>query len=275
MKIFAVIVTYNIDLMLCKSYQTLLRKAHLPFLIYENSPVPMNRQYEGKQVYYQHNPDNGGVSAAYNAGARIAREQGFDYVLLLDEDTTFETDFIDKLHEAHAAHPQAMILAPRMVYQEDKPFSPVRLGKFAVRAFKPSQALYPLGLYVPVNSGACIQVEAFLQSGGYNENMKLDFADFDFFSRLSHTVKTFAVVNSTARQSFSNDEQDVSKLIHRYQIYLECAWNFKMTNKRKIDFYVARHSLALLLKTKDMTIVRLYLKYLSSSLRQANFRNRI
>lgn len=266
MKIFAVIVTYNIDLKHCKSYQTLLANTSLPFLIYENSAIPMNQQYKGKQIYYQHNPNNGGVSAAYNAGAKIAKKRGYDYMLLLDEDTSFEASFIDKLREAHTAHPQAVVLAPRMVYQGSKPFSPVRLGMFAPQAFKPEQACYPLGKYAPVNSGACIQVETFFKNGGYNEDIKLDFADFDFFGRLSQTVKTFVIVDSTARQSFSNDVQGTSKLIHRYKIYLECAHNFKATKELRTGLYVARHSLALLLKTKSPNIVKLYLKYLFTSL---------
>ena len=50
--------------------------------------------------------------------------------------------------------------------------------------------------YLPVNSGACIRLSAFEKVEGYNKDIRLDFADFDFFSRMAVLYDFFYMCHS-------------------------------------------------------------------------------
>ena len=69
-----------------------------------------------------------------------------------------------------------------------------------------------------------------------------------------------------AVQDFSNDCREIGKILPRYDLYLQCAHHFKAdsaTNKLKHEYVVFRHTIALLLRTKSMHILKNYVsKYL-------------
>ena len=90
MCILPIVVLYNVDFHETNVYHTLLsHMAGERILIYENSPEPQNKCYESEQIIYYHDSHNGGVSAAYNYGATVARRlEDVNAVLLLDEATS-------------------------------------------------------------------------------------------------------------------------------------------------------------------------------------------
>jgi len=264
MNIFPIVVLYNVDFHESNVYRTLL--SHYPklrVLLYENSPMPQNKCYESDVVCYYHDSQNGGVSAAYNYGASIAKHlSDIDAVLLLDEDTKFEADYISILQMALSAHSDISLFVPQILYACSLPFSPIRRGFRWKRWEKLPEGVYKLDDYLPVNSGACIRLSAFEQVGGYNEDIRLDFADFDFFSRLGLVSDTFYRVGSVAHQSFSNDETETGKLFRRYQFYIEGARAARKNHhiKKMVDVEVLRHTLALTVRTKSFMFIKYLIK---------------
>lgn len=61
---------------------------------------------------------NGGFAAGNNVGLRIALERGYDYALLLNNDTEVAPDFLDHLVAAAEADPQIGIAGPLICYYE-------------------------------------------------------------------------------------------------------------------------------------------------------------
>lgn len=53
--------------------------------------------------------DNGGIAVGNNAGIRRAVEDGAELVLLLNNDTYFDSDFVSRLVDFHRNHPRAVI----------------------------------------------------------------------------------------------------------------------------------------------------------------------
>ena len=266
MSILPIVVLYDVDFHETNVYRTLLKLyPEKRILIYENSHEPHNMCYRSKYVSYHHNPQNGGVSAAYNYGAVLARELGdVDAVLLLDEDTRFGADYFSVLQAACDTNPSVNLFVPQLLYGAHKPFSPIRRRLCKRRGAFLDEGLYSLKNYLPVNSGACVRLSAFEQAGGYNPNIRLDFADFDFFSRLATISDTFCRVGSIAFQSFSNEEKQVDKLFRRYQFYIEgaCGARSNRQIRSMVGMEVARHTLALTVRTHSLRFINYLIQQL-------------
>lgn len=259
MNILPIIVLYNVDYLVTNVYRSLLiHYEGTRILIYENSPEPQNSHYESGTVMYHHDKMNGGVSAAYNYGAALAKAcKDIDAILLLDEDTQFQPDYLDVLDKALKSHPDIDLFVPQVIYAKNLPFSPVHRRLRKDRGAFLSEGVYSLKDYLPVNSGACLRLSAFDAVGGYNPKIRLDFADFDFFSRMAEVSEVFYLVNSTAYQAFSNEETQVDKLFRRYQFYLEGAHEAKLNKliSTSVKIETLRHTLALSWRTRSMAFL--------------------
>lgn len=262
-EIFPVLVLYRCSLTDSVSYQSLIApNAFSAFMVYDNSPshyIVAEHQLPPTAHYYR-DVNNGGLSKAYNHAAQTAQALGYRYLLLLDQDTFFPSRALQCYLEA----PEGVkICAPILRTTHDQPFSPVDVCAWHLRGLHLSpQAYYPLQKYNPVNSGICIDIESFLQVGGYKEQVRLDYADFCFLRRLRRAVSSFYLLPFVARQDFSNDEIQVSKLLQRLRLYLESAVHcsdFTSIEKLRFHYQVFRHCLAIAFKSKSLLPLRLYL----------------
>lgn len=266
MSILPIVVLYNVDFHDTNVYRTFLSQSSGDrILLYENSPEPQNHCYESEKVLYYHDPRNGGVSAAYNYGAAVARRLGdIEAILLLDEDTWFEADYISILQTAYKTHQDISLFIPQVVYGANQPFSPIHRGVRRHRGAFLEEGVYSLKDYLPVNSGACIRLSAYEKAGGYNTDIRLDFADFDFFSRLAVVNDRFFRVNSTACQSFSNDETQIDKLFGRFKFYIEGARAARRNKliQTMVTIEVIRHTLALTARTHSFKFIHYLIRNL-------------
>ena len=74
---------------ICRRQNNLARRIAL--LIYDNSSRPqtinLNQWIDCGSVEYRHAEENGGLLAAYTEALKRAKENGIDWLLLLDQDT--------------------------------------------------------------------------------------------------------------------------------------------------------------------------------------------
>jgi rhamnosyltransferase len=66
-----------------------------------------------------------------------------------------------------------------------------------------------------------VHLDLFFEAGGYNENIKLDFADFVFLDKVRVKTKLFEVLPLWPVQSFSFLEHTPQQAIKRYEIYVK------------------------------------------------------
>ena len=238
-------------------------------LIWDNSPEPQKLSSVDKEVWdfvkYRHCPENDGVSKAYNAGAVIANNLDRKWLILLDQDTEFNVDIIKKLYEIISSNHSYKILAPVVKLKNGNNFSPfIYKHKRGYEVNLVSNRTYSLSTYGIINSGMVIETKAFVASGGYNEKVKLDFADTQFIENFRKFYSEFFLFDSIAFQDFSNDEKDISKLARRFEIYCNCAKNCnKHTLKEHAEYFytVFRHSVGLAIKTKKILFINKFLKH--------------
>lgn len=265
MKIFPVMVVYRADLADCNTYLSLLRPAGVgEALVVDNSPASRPDLGGLPEGYiYRRDVDNGGLSKAYNLGARIASERGYSHLLLLDQDTAFPPE----AWEVYMAHLENdCLMAPMMQTRSGLNFSPVGIGGWGHR---PLPMLQPgrISLYeeAVVNSGSLIPVDLFLESGGYDERVTLDFSDYQFQQRLRRIRPEALILPFTAVQDFSNDVRDFRQIAPRFRRYLDCARRFTPDSGQRPrlnhHYTVLRHTLSLLLRTRNPRILGAYFRY--------------
>lgn len=261
MKILPIIVIYKVDWKTCNIYKSLFSKQNIEILIYDNSPQNFNSKYESEITHYIHDASNPGVSKAYNQSAKWAKEHGFSHILVFDDDTLMPTNYINLLYQAIEKYPNIKTFVPILKYNSGQNiFSPTKNSYLNFNRHCISPGLYSLKKYLPVNSGACIELNSFFSVDGYNESIQLDFADYDFFTRLGYKEDTFLVIDCIGEQAFSNEETDSDKLLNRYKFYLQGATEF--CNPHIIKIQVIKHTLALLLRTHRVEFLKLYIKYI-------------
>jgi glycosyltransferase involved in cell wall biosynthesis len=265
--ILIVIVLYKLRLEDSTAYHTISRALkqcdiRYGFYIHDNSPEPSPPPL--KELYYIHSGDNCGLSQAYNQAARYAKENGFQWILLLDQDTSFPEDTIMKYSDAIGRNPEEKLFAPRLTLANGTPFSPTKYRCKRGSKVVLSTGRHKLPLYSPVNSGMCINTDAFLQAGGYNESVKIDFSDFQFIEKFVSVCAHFYQIDLMVVQSFSNEETSIEKLYSRYVIYVQDAKNCtrECIGDAICYFYtVFRHAIALTIRTKDFIFVKTFFKY--------------
>lgn len=264
--ILCTIVLYKTRLQESRSFSAVYAQAkntgaEISFFIYDNSSDadPYASDFPG--VHYVHCPENKGLGVAYNAAARYAKEKGFDWVLLLDQDTVLPDNFLQSYVKAIQENPGIQVFAPRVTLSGKSLLSPMkRWRKQATHLV--AEKTYPIRQYLVINSGLCVKTSLFMQSGGYDEKVWLDFADMQFIRKLLHVgVRRFYLLSCECMQHFSNLETDPEKLKQRFDIYIACARNceyFDMADWIFRQYCVLSHTIGLTIRTRSVYFLKCF-----------------
>jgi rhamnosyltransferase len=207
----AVLVLYQQSLEQSVTFQSLsagLREesAPLQLLVYDNSPTPVGKPgsvaHRGWDVCYVHDPSNPGVSRAYVEGARIAANHSKQWLLLLDQDTWFPPDVLSRYVASIQQHPEVRLFAP-ILRGGSHILSPCR---YRFRLGSPlslvSPGLHSLAGLSVLNSGTCVAVKDYLELGGHDVRIALDFADHEFIDRFKRKHDRFVVIDAECAHDF-------------------------------------------------------------------------
>lgn len=205
----ATIVLYNTSPEQSITFQTLSKAlAHAPnpleVLIYDNSPTKMytGEIYDPWNIHYHHEPDNRGISGAFNWALALAKKLDKKWLLLLDQDTAFPTNTF-KIYAKAIENGKMNLFAPRLV-SRGKIISPFKAHNGEGKMLpKVDPRKYQFNKIMPVNSGLIVNVESFETCGGYNEAFPLDYSDFAFIERYKKINPEFEVIDLTCEHQFS------------------------------------------------------------------------
>lgn len=171
--IAAVVVLYNPDKNFINNIYTYINQVSL-LIVVDNSENPDHSFYNVLQkeqhVKFIINNENTGIAKAVNTGVQFASAQGFEWVLLMDQDSFFEEKMIQ------------MYLARFNELTDKKTIAVIgpEIGK--------KEENIPPGKINSVNSlitsGSIINVEIFMRTGGYNEKLFIDEVDHEYCYRI-------------------------------------------------------------------------------------------
>lgn len=174
-KILSVIVTYNPEISHLKDVVTTLSKQVDFILLYDNNSqnsqdiasiqLPQN-------VILHSCPENKGLPVHYNAAIRYGQENGFDYLLILDQDSCFDDNFLTEYRQSISD--DSICLVPLLVHSN--------------KSYNDSYPTKINGKTEPVassiNSGTLLNLRKLPSQIRFDEDLFIDCVDFDFFGKL-------------------------------------------------------------------------------------------
>ncbi len=271
---FFVLVLYKVKLEESESFKDITfslcqirPKNPISILIYDNSPDFQNITNENVglwDIQYIHDPENSGLGKAYNIAAEVANKKEKKWLVLLDQDTHFPGDILEKYIKAINNNSNINMFAPILKAQDNKitsPYTNAFLRKKNVSVI--NSGIHSLQETGPINSGLCIKVDAYLKSGGYNEKIKLDGTDFQFVNRFRKIYHFYYIVDVIGSQNLSNFETNIDIITTRYINFLRDAKHFE--NHRPIDsletfIMVVSRTIKIIYITRNMLFIKLFFK---------------
>ncbi|SIS78339.1 Glycosyltransferase, GT2 family [Chryseobacterium ureilyticum] len=265
-----VIVLYNETLNNSESFQTVTKSLNTlnitekaSLFVYDNSPIPQKlEEYEQWSTEYINDPKNSGLSKAYNCAAEYASQNNKKWLFLLDQDTEFPENALELYLRAMNKYESIYMFVPVLNIENGKIMSPFiskhKWGRFA-KTIDPG--IHYFNKTSPVNSGLCVRLDKFDEVGGYNENVKVDGADFQFIERYKRKFSSYYVLDVQGFQNFSLFESDINKVIKRYKIFLADVKRFETHETTDIFFYhllALKRTTRLFLDTKKIIFFKIF-----------------
>lgn len=265
LNLLAVIILYKKDLEDSIAYQSLIKASVQKFLIYDNSPVPGKIPQDKGKIHYVSDSSNKGLSYAYNYAVDYAVKNGFDWIFISDQDTLFHDDIIKEYSNAIKNNPDIKLFLPHVrIAADGKYMSPVKINHYFAKLSNsaPVGIINP-GDYAIINSGMLINTAAFINSGGYNEKVWLDFADFQFIERFAKKYDRAFVIDIDCIQSFSDKEDSIPQKIARYKNFCSSIKHYqpiKSIDRFWIFLVVLKRCASLCVQSKKMTPISIFIK---------------
>lgn len=247
------IVLYKCQLTDCLTYKTLITFTKSVLYVYDNSPF--SQVIIRPNTIYVHDAKNSGLSVAYNSAAKYAKENGFKWLLLLDQDTDFSGILFDDFVNSIETTPNIKLFAPKVKCGE-KYMSPVKTWhRMGVLQKTAPEGIISLSDYSIINSGMCINVDAMIECGGYNEKVFLDQSDFEFLEKFKRLHPVAFIIGKDIKQQLSVFSDNNNSVIGRYRLYcksvkgcekktfFEPFWLFILVLKRGLSICIRRKTL--------------------------------
>lgn len=183
--ICAVIVTYHPDNGIQERIERILKQVGAAVVIDNNSPAEKvsllsKISFENPGCYVINNKENLGIATALNQGVKWAKEKGFCWVLLFDQDSVINEDMIDSLAEVYDAYPNKDRLAVIGSNYTDS------YTKRQLQEVKHEEKHLWFEKKTTITSGSLIPVIVFDRIGFFRDEFFIDHVDDDFCMKARH-----------------------------------------------------------------------------------------
>ncbi|MCL6572528.1 MAG: glycosyltransferase [Bacillus sp. (in: Bacteria)] len=243
MKITMVIVFYKQNFEESKTFQTLKSTLFskkqsvndIELILYDNSPLKQDFNpltYEGIHISYIHDSRNLGIATAYNHAWSEAKENGSQWLLLLDHDTELTDAYINGVLNTPNLAVDVAAVVPK-ISSEKTMISPVYSHSLRpLKEVRPETGLqeHPV---MAINSGALIRIDFLNEIGGFNEKFPLDYLDHWLFFEIYEKGKKVWLIDVILEHELS--VMDYSRVsLHRYQGILDSEMSFYQNYKKDL-----------------------------------------
>ena len=183
--------------------------------------------------------ENLGIARALNLGATIAEEQGFQYLLTLDQDSRLPSKYIEQmlglLEVLKSENPRIGFVAPNFVdINSDTEARFSMVSRWWVRTCTCSEHSGYMLTHFAITSGTIYPIRVFKDVGGFREDYFIDHVDSEFCLRLA----------TNGYEMFVNCGVCLRHAIGYRQVYKFMGLTIKPNNHRPLRrYYIARNGL--------------------------------
>lgn len=242
MNITIVVVLYNLKVEDSKTIQSLRKlfnkseeKGKFQLYLYDNS---VNAQefdsnlFGDLNTYYIHDNRNLGIATAYNYAYEKAKENGSDWLLLLDHDTELTKEYLLEIDTIDAIDQKVVAVVPQIV-SENTIISPVSGDSLRPLSSQRPQAGLQTAPVMAINSGAFLRISFLEEINGFNKEFPLDYLDHWLFYEIFQRGYNVWVMESCLGHDLSvMNYANVS--INRYRSILDSEIRFYKHYKKEL-----------------------------------------
>ncbi|HOU68893.1 MAG TPA: glycosyltransferase [Paludibacteraceae bacterium] len=198
-------------------------------MIYNNSPEIEISKEDGDFIIINAK-ENGMLAKAYNEGLRIAQEKGFDWIMLIDQDTYLNAQYFEKV-SSFLNNPNNSSGAVPLINANGTIVSPIQYKPM----IGPHFFFHPITkevctnrCFAAFNSGSVLKVSDLVIIGGFNEGYPLDSLDNWYYHQLYKRGCSFNILDVNIIQNLS--VADYSKMtISRYKSVMNYSLKFAIS----------------------------------------------
>jgi GT2 family glycosyltransferase len=187
----------------------------LSLLVYDNSPQA-HRVDNNLTHHYVHDPANGGLAAAYNYALAHAEANGYEWLLLLDQDTMLTSEFFAELiacTDSLLATDNVAAIVPKLmvrgtILSPAEHFVDFLRHQFrnTVRTLDRDDAGIQRARLSAYNSGSTLRVKALRAIGGFPGEFWLDYLDHAVFHALTASGYRIYVLRAVLQHELAESD---------------------------------------------------------------------
>ena len=174
-KIAAVVILYNPELSILENIKSYIDQVEKLYVVDNSEASNESLIQEIKslsKIEYAPNKYNIGIAAALNIGARKAIEEGFDYLLTMDQDSETPPRMVANLLNCFSEDSKIALVSPLIKHQT---------GRNIIQ----STEKVCEQVYSAWTSGSLLDLDIFKLSGGFKEELFIDYVDHEYCLRLN------------------------------------------------------------------------------------------
>lgn len=202
MKVLATIVSYNPDVKLLDACISSIFNQVDKLVVYDNHSANIDEicaiSNKYGNVFICKNEDNIGLPINYNRAASVATEEGYDWLLLLDQDSVLPNNLIEEYFR-HAEDENVAIICPLFrdvnLYDENEFLDTIPKKEIST-------------VERCISSASLNRVSTILELGGFDEKMFIDWVDYDYCKNVVlHGYKILQVNNCIIEHRIGNSKK--------------------------------------------------------------------
>lgn len=191
---------------------------------------------------------NVGLAQAYQYAFKTAAHKGYDYLMLLDQDTAVDDNYFNAVtSEVKKATTTQIVAIVPQVAENNHIFAPVKIKPLY------STEIVNTGIHrniVSINSGTILKVDFLQEIGGFNEKFSLDYLDHWLFYTIALKKKSIVVLNTVINQRLS--VHDIKSVKNQRYISIIKSERYYVFNYRRGEIW--RYYRHILLRVGKMVI---------------------
>ena len=234
-------------------------------IFWDNSPSIQSVDFDGisflQQVEYIHTPENMSLSKIYNKV--IQNNEGYDYLIILDQDSSFASDYFEKLNSGIEKHSDVNLFLP-LVKSEQTIVSPGDYKIFKGSYWEKEQyGVISAKNILAINSGMVINFNYLKNTyKGYDERLNFYGTDTFFMNKYSKDNNFLFVIDYVFKHDSAllDEGEDCVKKIKRLKD-LFFSWRIINENKKinliLINIYILIKIFKFVVKYKNLNFFEL------------------